>query len=134
MAVVATKEPIQSKLDQKGTPMIYVGPALSHAKDVYRFFNPTTQKFNESRDVVWMSQMYGDWKGLSPPEGEVFISLVPPEGMVEDEPDPAPSSGVAQPDLAPVPPVPIPAQARLPRAVQALQTHNNLVPVDVNEP
>ena len=78
--------------------------------------------------------MYGDWKGLSPPEGEVFISSVPPEGMVEDEPDPAPSSGVVQPEVAPAPPVPIPAQARLPRAVQALQTHYNPVAVDVNEP
>ena len=83
-----------------------------------------------NNDVFCMSQMYGDWKGLSPPEGEVFISHVPPEGMVEDEPDPAPSSGVIQPVVAPAPLVPIPAQAQLLRAVQALQTHNN--PVVVN--
>jgi len=134
MAVVTTKEPIQSKLDQKGTPMIYVGPALSHAKDVFRFLNPTTLKFIESRDVVWMSQMYGDWKGLSPPEGEVFISSVPPEGMQEDEPDPAPSSG-SEPPVAPDVPVPPPAPAAtIPRAVRALQTTYNPVAVDTNEP
>jgi len=134
MAVVTTKEPIQSKLDQKGTPMIYVGPALSHAKDVFRFLNPTTLKFIESRDVVWMSQMYGDWKGLSPPEGKVFISSVPPEGMQEDEPDPAPSSG-SEPPVAPDVPVPPPAPAaKIPRAVRALQTTYNPVTVDTNEP
>jgi len=35
MAMVATKELIQSKLDQKENPMIYVGPDLRHAKDVF---------------------------------------------------------------------------------------------------
>ena len=137
MAVVMTKEPIQSKLDQKGTPMIYVGPALNHAKDVYHFLNPTTQKFIESRDVVWMNQMYGDWKGLSPPEGEVFISRVPPEGMEEVEPDPAPSSGDLIPEAPPVPPEPPvgpPATARLPRAVQNLRTHYNPGVADVHAP
>ena len=73
--------------------MIYVEPALSHAEDVFQFLNPTIQKLIESRDVVCMSQVYGYWKGLILPGGEVFISSVPPEGMVEDEPDPDPSSG-----------------------------------------
>ena len=39
MAVVTTKEPIQSKLDQKGTLMIYVGPALNHAR-MLRSYQP----------------------------------------------------------------------------------------------
>ena len=137
MAVVTTKDAIQSKLDQKVTPLIYAGPALNHAKDVYRFLNPTTQKFVESRDVVWMSQMYGDWKGLSPPEGEVFISRVPPDGMEEDEPDPAPSSGddiPEPPQPEPEPPVIPPAPARIPRAVQNLRTHYNPGVADVNAP
>jgi len=113
--------------------MIYVGPALNHAKDVFRFFNPATQKFIESRDVVWMHQMYGDWKGLRPPEGEIFILSVLPEGMVEYEPDPVPSTGDVQPAEAPALPVQIPAHARLPRAVQALSTSYNPNAVDINE-
>jgi len=99
----------------------------------FRFFIPAIQKFIESRDVVWMHQMYGDWKGLRPPEGEIFISSVPPEGMVEDEPDPAPSTGDVQPAEAPALPVQIPAHSRLPRAVQALRTSYNPIAVDIHE-
>ena len=40
VAVVKTATKIQNKLKDKGSVMIYLGPAMDHAADVHRFYNP----------------------------------------------------------------------------------------------
>ena len=96
IGVITTKDTIQAKHKDKGTPMIYVGPAASHASDVHMFLNITTHKFIESRDITWMDQMYGDWKNLKAPQGESQITHLPIIYHEEDEPEPA-SSGIEPP-------------------------------------
>jgi hypothetical protein len=67
VAMVPVGKRIQSKSSDKGVPMVYVGPADDHAKDVCRFFSPTTKKVIEAKPSEWMGVMYGEWKGLERP-------------------------------------------------------------------
>ena len=77
MAVVKTAKEHQSKLKDKGTTMIYLGPAADHAKDVYRFLNPGTRKVVESRDVLWLDKVHGVWKGIkNPPNKDDQVTQV----------------------------------------------------------
>ena len=51
----------------RGRPVLYVGSADDHANDVHRFMTLDTQRVVYSRDVTWLNQVYGDWKGLTDP-------------------------------------------------------------------
>jgi hypothetical protein len=44
---------------------MFLGHALNHAADKFRFLNLQIMKVVVSRDVVWLNQCYGDWKGIS---------------------------------------------------------------------
>ena len=70
IAIVPTSKGIQAKGSDKGIPMLYLGPADNHGKDVGRFLNLDTKKVVIARPSVWMNQMYGDWKGLRNPQQE----------------------------------------------------------------
>ncbi len=110
IGVVNTTTKPQSKLKDKGTPMLYLGPTDDHAGDVHRMFNPTKRSIVESRDVDWLNKSYGVWKGLIKPT--VQPALTPPE-IVPDDPTPAaPNEQEApapDPDPAPAPtPAPTP--------------------------
>ena len=59
IGIVKSADEIQSKIDDKGKPCIFVGyPKLNHAGNVYRFFTLDTQSIIHSRDVQWMDMMY----------------------------------------------------------------------------
>ena len=90
MAVVTLPKmgKLQSKSKDKGKLMIYVGPAVDHAKDVHWFFDPSTRKTVESRDADFMDCTYGDWKGLGdPPDVEKVASMPPAFVDLEDSDD-----------------------------------------------
>ena len=91
IGIVTTKDAIQAKHKNTGTPMIYVGHAKNHATDVHCFLNMQTLKFIESRDITWMHQMYGDWRQLKAPPGETQISHLTIVYLEEDEPEPSAS-------------------------------------------
>jgi hypothetical protein len=55
---------ICSKLANRGRVCMFLGHALNHATDTFRFLNLQTMKDIVSRDVVWLNKCYGDWKGL----------------------------------------------------------------------
>ena len=42
MVKTATATKMQNKLKDKGSVMIYLGPAMDHAADVHRFYNTST--------------------------------------------------------------------------------------------
>jgi hypothetical protein len=73
IAVVPTSKEIQGKGSDKGVPMIYLGPAEDHAKDVGRFLNIGTKMVIIARPSAWMDVMYGDWKGLKTPKQEEMM-------------------------------------------------------------
>jgi hypothetical protein len=54
-----TKNDIQGKLTNRGTPCIFMGYSINHAHDVYRMLIMDTKKFINSQDIVWISsQVY----------------------------------------------------------------------------
>ena len=61
------RKAVKGKLQDRGRPVLYVGSADDHANDVHRFMTLDTQRVVYSRDVTWLNQVYGDWKGLTDP-------------------------------------------------------------------
>ena len=63
MGVVTTKDKIQGKLSNRGTPCMFVGYSVYHAHDVYRMLNLKTEMIINSRDIIWLNEMHKDWIG-----------------------------------------------------------------------
>ena len=55
---------IKAKLDNRGTPCMFVGYSKDHEEDVYRMLNLSTLKVKNTRDVIWLNKCYGEWKGI----------------------------------------------------------------------
>jgi hypothetical protein len=62
IGVVTTKNDIQGKLTNRGTPCMFMGYSINHAHDVYRMLNIETKNIINSRDIIWMNKVYKDWK------------------------------------------------------------------------
>jgi hypothetical protein len=76
--VVTTKEKIQAKLTNRGTPCIFVGYAENHSRDVYKMLNLETNSIINSRDIIWLKKMHKDWlknKLMMITEGEDVVEL-----------------------------------------------------------
>jgi len=68
VAVVKGSNKIQSKLKNKGLPLLHCDIARDHAADCFTFLNPETKKYVESRDVnLWLNQTYGEYEGMPSP-------------------------------------------------------------------
>jgi hypothetical protein len=67
MAIVNdhAKRKMCGKLDDRGRPCLLLGRAENHHRDVYRFLNLETERIIQSRDVLWLNQQYGVWKGIT---------------------------------------------------------------------
>jgi hypothetical protein len=52
IGVVTTKDKVQGKLKNRGTPFIFVGYSVDHANEVYRTFTFNTKSIIQFRDVV----------------------------------------------------------------------------------
>ena len=63
VGVIKTTKRIKGKLKDRGIPVIYLGRAKDHSSDTYRFLNLGTELVLISRDVIWLDQVYGDYKG-----------------------------------------------------------------------
>ena len=60
---------IQSKLDNKGKPCVFVGyPTNNHAGNVYRFFTTDTNRIIHSWDVQWLNMMWKKYAKLKQQE------------------------------------------------------------------
>jgi len=62
IGVVTTKSDIQGKLNNRGTSCMFMGYSVNHAHDVYRMLNLDTKKIINSRDIIWLNQVYNDWR------------------------------------------------------------------------
>ena len=56
---------IRGKLADRGKPCLFVGYPENHASDVFRMINLQTNKVILTRDVIWLHQVYGVYKGLT---------------------------------------------------------------------
>ncbi|KAG7340680.1 integrase core domain containing protein [Nitzschia inconspicua] len=53
---------VKGKLDDRGSPAIFLGYAKQHAGNVYRMLDLKTRQLRLSRDVQWLSKTYGEYK------------------------------------------------------------------------
>ena len=56
--VVKLKSKTAVKLQNNGTTCMFVGCALNHKPDVYRMWDPFTNRVHTSRDVIWLKKMF----------------------------------------------------------------------------
>jgi hypothetical protein len=61
IGVVTTKNYIQGKLKNRGTPCIFVGYSVHHAHNVYRMLNFETEIIINLRDIIWLNQLHKQW-------------------------------------------------------------------------
>jgi hypothetical protein len=54
---VKVKTKTTPKLSDRGVHCIFIGYADDHDGDVYRMWNPKTERVHITRDVIWMKQM-----------------------------------------------------------------------------
>jgi hypothetical protein len=60
IGIVTTKDKIQGKLNNRGTPCMFVGYSVHHA---YRMLNIETQMIINSRNIIWLNEMHKYWIG-----------------------------------------------------------------------
>ena len=53
---------MRKKMEDRGFAAIFVGYAPDHAGDVYRMYNPVTNRVIVTRDVKFLGKYYRDWK------------------------------------------------------------------------
>jgi hypothetical protein len=41
---------------------MFMGYSVNHSHDVYRMLNMETKYVIYSQDIIWLNQMYNDWK------------------------------------------------------------------------
>jgi hypothetical protein len=62
IGVATTKNDIQGKLNNRGIPYMFMDYSINCAHNVYRMLKMDTKKVINSRDIVWMNQVYKGWK------------------------------------------------------------------------
>ena len=55
---------ICAKLQDRGIPCMFVGYPEDHSGDVYKMYNWQTQSIIQSRNIIWLSKTYGEYKGI----------------------------------------------------------------------
>jgi hypothetical protein len=58
IGVVTTKDKIQGKLKNRGTPCMVVDYSANHAHDVYRKLNFETEMIINLRGIIWLNQVH----------------------------------------------------------------------------
>src|SRR5210317_1107884 len=61
MCIVANRQQIKAKFDDRGKPCIWLGYAENHAAGTYRVLKTLTEKVNLTRDVTFLRKSYGNW-------------------------------------------------------------------------
>ena len=56
--VFKLKSKTTQKMANRGITCMFVGYCKSHAENVYRMWNPTTNNVHELQDVTWLKRMY----------------------------------------------------------------------------
>jgi len=118
VAVVKGSNKIQSKLKNKGLPLLYCGIARDHAAACFTFLNPKTKKYVESRDVnLWLNQTYGEYEGLSPPSQLSTVVHVPLENDADNLQE--------LEDIENMPPLPNVPATNVPPSDASMHSNNN---------
>jgi hypothetical protein len=58
---------MHSKVQDRDKPALFIGTTHKHTRNMYCFLNLLTHHFIMSRDVIWLTQSYGEFHNISPP-------------------------------------------------------------------
>jgi Reverse transcriptase (RNA-dependent DNA polymerase)/gag-polypeptide of LTR copia-type len=61
MGVIAIRDIMKNKLNDRGRVGMMVGYSKDHAGGVYRMWVPDTQRIIESRDITWLNKIYKEY-------------------------------------------------------------------------
>jgi hypothetical protein len=75
---VKVKTTMTPKLADRGVQCMMVGYAVDHAGDVYRMWDPKTNRVHETRDVIWLHRMYYE-------KPETTAEVIAPVEMDDDD-------------------------------------------------
>ena len=64
---------------------MFVGYAIDHDGDVYRMWNPNTNRVLVSRDVIWLKRMYFEPKEIPEIEVQPAIEITKNVDLDEEE-------------------------------------------------
>jgi len=64
ICVMATRDKIKGKLEDRGKPCMFLGYSDEHTGEAFRLLNLETTKVVMSRDVIWLNKNYATWKGI----------------------------------------------------------------------
>ena len=64
IAIIKDERMIKSKLENRGFPAMFISYTDDHAGGVFKFLNLETERVLTSRNVVWLKQSYGEYKGI----------------------------------------------------------------------
>eukprot|EP00970_Alexandrium_tamarense_P003304 scaffold525_cov112-Alexandrium_tamarense.AAC.1 len=73
MVVVANRNNVKAKLDDRGKTCIWLGYAKDHAIGTYRVYNPKTNKVLLTRDVTFLRESHNDWVAEEEPTSVLEI-------------------------------------------------------------
>ena len=62
IGIVAKRETMPAKLDERGTPVMYLGIAKGYIGGTHRLLNLKTNMVIHSRDVIWLDKTYNEYK------------------------------------------------------------------------
>jgi hypothetical protein len=61
IGIVTTKDKIQAKLKNRGTPCMFVGYFVHHASEVFRMLSLDTEMIINSQDIIWLNKKHEEW-------------------------------------------------------------------------
>ena len=95
MVVVANRNNVKAKLDDRGKTCIWLGYAKDHAIGTYRVYNPKTNKVLLTRDVTFLRESHNDWVAEEEPalvleiedEVDAPVATTNPVSIIDDADD-----------------------------------------------
>jgi hypothetical protein len=80
VGLATTEDKIEAKLRNRGTTCMLVGYTEHHSRDVYGMLNLTTTSIFNSRNIIWLKKICGEWKNKKqqfPPLKTILLSCQP---------------------------------------------------------
>jgi hypothetical protein len=75
---VKVRTTMTPKLADRGVQCMMVGYAVDHAGDVYRMWDPRTNRVHETRDVIWLRRLFYE-------KPEPTAEVIAPEKIEDDD-------------------------------------------------
>ena len=85
--MVSNKRTHVTKLQPKGTPMIFIGYSMNHPSGTYEFYNPVNDSIVISNSVKWSNFIRWDARSNDTPTGNLFVNKENNTSLSDNEDD-----------------------------------------------